>query len=254
MDRIIEKIKEKYELRSLPNSLIKSVLTEYLLKNRIKDFNSEKEMKIIIKDVRAKLRRYTGQYASKSNIKAREKLIKNHQISKLLEQHTSTRERIEDYPLIKKVIEDISPKSILDLGCGLNPLAISSQKSYYYAYDINNNDLEIVKEYFRINKIEGETHHEDIRVVSSFPNTDLCLIFKVLDILGDNKTKITKDLLTKIKSRFLIISFATNTLSGRPMNNPYRNWFERILNSLNYNYEIRRTKQEIFYLINKQSV
>ena len=193
MEKIISQIKRKPELNDLPDSLVEKTLKAFLSKNKIVLNNSTKERKIIIKEVRAELRRYAGQYVSKQNAKKRMALISQDKISELLSEHTSTRERTIDYDGIKKIIYDLD----------------------------------------------------------KFPKVDLCIIFKVLDILGEDRNKIARKLLTIIDSNFFIVSFATRTLSGKPMNSPYRNWFEKILKDLNYPYEIKRTKQEIFYIIRK---
>lgn len=248
---LIKEIKEKKELKSLPNELIDSVLKNYLQKNKIKDAISDKNKKIIIKEVRSELRKYTGQYVSNSDIKSRPDLLKEQKFEDLLGKHKSTKERFEDYLLVKEMIQKINPSTILDLGCGLNPLAIANDKTKYYAYDINSDDLEVVKGFFKSKKIQGFTFHEDIRKIEKFPKIDLCIIFKVLDILGDNRNEISKELMEKIDSKYFIVSFATRTLSGKPMNSPYRRWFENILKSLNYSYQVKRTKQELFYIIQK---
>ncbi|MBM3231897.1 hypothetical protein FJZ21_00765 [Candidatus Pacearchaeota archaeon] len=249
MDNLVKKIKEKFELRGLPDTLVLSLLEDYINKNKIKDIHSEKSKKIVIKEVREELRKYTGQYASKSNIKNRKTLIINNNIEELLKNHSSTRERIEDYPLIRDVLKRINPKSILDLGCGINPIVIAEKGIKYHAYDINHNDLIVVEQFFKINNINGDIHHKDIREETTFPKVDLCIIFKVLDILGDRRIGISRDLLKNIDSRYFLISFATRTLTGKPMNSPYRRWFENILKTLKYKYEVKRTKQELFYLI-----
>ena len=251
MENIIEEIKHKPELKDLPNSLVEKALKEYLLKNHLSISQSPKEIKLIIKGVRAQLRKYSGQYASKSNIENRKQLIEKGRYSELLNEHASTRERSTDYEEIKEIINSLNAKSILDLGCGLNPLAIASQNVKYYAYDIKGEDLDIVGEFFKIKNIEGKVHNEDIRVTDNFPRVDLCIIFKVLDILGDNRNEITRKLLTTVQTKFFLISFATRTLSGKPMNSPYRRWFENILNNLNYPYKVRRMKQEIIYTVEK---
>jgi len=251
---IIKEIKHKPELKDLPDSLIEKTLNEYLSKNRISLSDSTKERKLIIKEIRAELRKYSGQYASKSNIKNREELIKEGRFSEILNQHASTRERLVDYNEIKDIINNLNPKSILDLGCGLNPLAIAKKGIKYHAYDINDNDLEIARQFFNQNSIEGDTHHLDIRIIEVFPKADLCIIFKVLDILGDNRNETARRLLTFIDSNFFLISFATRTLGGKPMNSPYRRWFEKILNELKYPYKVKRMKQEIVYIISKSKL
>lgn len=251
MDNLIKRIKEKYELKGLPDTLVESVLKVYINKNKIKDLSSEKSRKIIIKEVRQELRKYAGQYASKSNIKNRKDLVKIDDVKGLLSNHSSTRERLDDYPLVKTMIKKIGPKSILDLGCGINPVAIAQKGIKYHAYDINHNDLDIVEQFFKLKEIDGDIHHKDIRDTETFPKVDLCIIFKVLDILGDNRTRLSKNLLQTIDAKYFIVSFATRTLTGKPMNSPYRRWFETILKVLNYEYEVKRTKQEMFYVITK---
>ena len=165
--------------------------------------------------------------------------------------HKSTKERLNDYELVKKIISSLNPKSVLDLGCGLNPLAIATSKIFYHAYDIKSEDLEIVKLFFEKNKISGDIHHADIRAVNNFPQVDLCLMFKLLDILGNDKSEIAESLIKKINAKYFIISFATRTLSGKSMNRPYRRWFEKVTHKLNLSYKIERTNQELFYIISK---
>lgn len=251
MDKLVSKIKEKYELKGLPDSLVEETLKNYLSKKRILPPKSEKESKLIVKGVRAELRRYAGQYASKSNLKKRADLVSSGDVESILYHHSSTRERIGDYNLIKKIIAVFNPKSILDLGCGINPIALASKDVVYHAYDINDKDLEIVRDFFKKNNIQGDIHHKDIRKEAKFPKVDLCIIFKVLDILGDKKYEVSKELLEKIEAKRFLVSFPTRTLTGKKMNSPYRRWFENILNQLNYEYEIERTNQELFYIIRK---
>ena len=247
MDSIVAEIKAKKELSDIPDDLVKSCLENYLKKHKLILSSNKKERKYILKSIRAELRRYAGQYSLSSNSK-RNKLVELKEFTELLNHHSSTKERINDYPLLKKIISKINPKVIVDLGCGLNPLAIASKNIVYHAYDIKKEDLEIVSAFFKANNIEGDVHNKDIRQIDRFPESDLCLILKVLDILGNNKTELAKKLLTEVKSKNFIVSFATKTLSGRPMNRPYRRWFENLLNNLSFKYEMIRTNQEIFYI------
>lgn len=251
MENIIKKVKEKPELNNLPDSLVENAINEYLKKNRLQIPKSEKEIKLVVKEIRAELRKYAGQYASKENIKKREELLSENNFDDLLKQHSSTRERLGDYDFVKSIISEINPKTILDLGCGINPIAISKKGIKYHCYDINENDLKIVREFFAKNDIDGDTHHLDIRNIEVYPKVDLCIIFKVLDILGNNRNEISQSLIKNIDSKFFLVSFATRTLSGKKMNSPYRRWFEKILKNLKLNYEIKRTNQELFYIIKK---
>ncbi|MEK6847097.1 MAG: hypothetical protein AABY16_02935 [Nanoarchaeota archaeon] len=246
MDRLIAEIKQKHEFRDLPNSFIKNILESYLQKQKISIPYNKKNRKLLVKIIRAKLRKSAGQYIEKT----KSKLSSNQELLKL---HKSTNERLKEYEYIKSLIEQLKPQSILDLGCGLNPMAIAKPNIKYYAYDIKADYLSLVKDYFEKNKIKGEAQHEDITQVNNFPKTDVCLMLKLLDILGKNKKEIAKKLFTKLNSNNLIVSFATRTLSGKPMNRPYRRWFENLLKDLNLEYKLHRTNNEIFYVIKKNN-
>lgn len=250
MEKIVAEIKQKPELEGLPDAVAERALRAYLSRHKLSIPTKPKERKIVIKAIRAELRRYAGQYVLSKSSKKRQELLIAHNFTSLLVTHSSTKERIHEYGQIKKIIYSINPQSILDLGCGLNPLAIATPNIIYHAYDLNANDLYLVKQFFEHNNIHGDVHHTDISKVNSFPAVDVCLMFKLLDILP-NKINSARSLLTRIDAKYFLVSFATRTLSGKPMNRPYRRWFEHILQELQYPFTVKRTSQELFYLITK---
>ena len=208
MHNLVAEIKRKPELKDLPDDLVISSLERYLSKHKIKIPDGKKERNYLIKIIRAELRRYAGQYNISGSAK-KQKLVESGDFNELLKHHSSTKERINDYPALIKIISEISPKTILDLGCGLNPIAIATPKIFYHAYDIKSEDLEIVKLFFEKKHISGDIHHTDIRTVNTFPKVDLCLMFKLLDIIGENKSEIAENLISKIEAKYFIVSFAT---------------------------------------------
>ncbi len=229
---LIDQIKAKRELQNVPDSFIHQYLAEYLRKKNISLPLSKKSNKIVIKDIRSALRLKTGRF-------------------KGAEWHLSVKERIEVYPILRELITQVNPKSILDLGCGLNPLFLAKPGIKYYAYDIQADDINEINNYFRKNNIEGKARVADITTYD-FPNADICLLLKVLDIMDTHgKHKQSEILLKRIPSKYIIASFSTKTLSGRPMNHPQRGWIERLCTRLGYRFERRITTNEIFYLIEK---
>lgn len=247
---IIEKIKQKKEFKYLDNSFIAEILNNYIKKYNIKLENlKEKEIKIIIKEIRLKLRLYTGRF--QISFKKRLKLLELNKIQELLSTHFSTAERLEFYPKLKQLIKNLKINSILDLACGLNPIAIANHEIKFYASDIDKENLILVKIFFKKNKIQGKTFIYDItKIKNNLPKTDLTLLLKILDIL-EKPYKLTEKILKEIKSKYFLISFATKTLSGKRMNNPKRFWLERLLNSKKLNYQIFSSDNEIFYLVEK---
>jgi len=249
--RIIEKIKLKKELSDIPDSLVEETLISILKKNNLSSVpEREKQQKQIIKETRAELRKYTGRF--QINSRKREKLLQQGSLNKILESHTSTRERLKIYPELIKTIKELNPKSILDLGAGLNPLAIADKfDAYYHALDIKALEIELINNYFRKNKIKGKAEVKNIREMDNFPNADLTLIFKTLDIIETKGHRYAYRIMQNLKnkSKCIIVSFSTKTLSGKSMKQARRVWFENILKYLNYTYNIKLFDNEIFYLI-----
>ena len=62
MKQIIKKIKQKKELSDILNGLVREVLTSYLKKNNLSIPKNKKQQKLIVKEVRNQLRKYTGRF------------------------------------------------------------------------------------------------------------------------------------------------------------------------------------------------
>lgn len=248
---IVQKIKQKKELAGIADSIVKDSLTNYLSKYRLSlDTLSKAELKIIVKDIRAELRNLVGRF----QISKKEQNIQftKEEIDSLLRTHSSTSERLEFYPQLKEIISDLHVSSILDLACGLNPLALANKNLKYYASDINESELSIIKEFFLKKGISGEVFVYDLRKIKDdLPKADICLLFKILDIIDDKKHKTTEKIISKIPCRKLLASFSTKKLSGKKMNYPERVWFEKLLGRLKYNYKKFSSTNEVFYLIDK---
>ena len=237
---VIRKIKEKPELKGISSEFIEEAALNFLRKEKI-SLNSlyEKDIRLVVKEIRKILRSSTGRFRldfSKGNSK---------------ERHISSKERNEDF--LKNLISMLDAKSILDLGCGLNPLSIASKDLKYFASDIDEESLGIVKEFFIKKGIKGKVFFADLRKPNSnLPRADLCLMLKLFDVLESNGNKLAESLVKSSKCRYILASFATKTLSGKPMNHPQRGWIERMFSRLNYPFIFYKTKNEIFYLIFKE--
>ncbi len=249
---LLKKIKSKKELSGIDD---KPILEEIARQIRKKSFSfpmKKKQEKSLIKLVRAELRKLSGQFIlNKINVK------KAHNKLELLKAHASTRERIEFYPKLIKLIISLKASSIIDLGCGLNPVALAGSFADYHAYDINKDILSMLNNYFKKSKSETNirTSSFDIRKdnLAGLPSADLCLLLKVLDLADNKGHKRAEQILKEVKCRYFIASFPVKTLSGRPMSHPQRGWIERLLGRLEYKFSIIKSKNEIFYIIEKPS-
>jgi len=207
---------------------------------------------LLVKKIRSKLRLLTGRFQTSS--KERDALLQKGDILSLLKTHSSTKERIEFYSELNSRIYSLSIKSILDLGAGLNPIAVANQSVIYYAVDIKRDELQLIGKFFKKNKIRGKTIYCDLRHLDCiFPKADICLIFKVFDVLETGGHKLAEKIIRDTDCKYFIVSFSTKTLSGQPMNHPQRGWIERLLSRLGFKFEVFKSNNEIFYLFTKSS-
>ncbi len=242
IEAFIRKVKEKKELRGVSDDFIRELITARLKKS--KEPTSEKDEKIFLKMIRAELRMHTGRFHRKiTSSKSSEE--------ELLASHTSTEERKSHYAALNALVSRYAPHSILDVGCGLNPLIMAKKGITYYACDIHQSEIDRINEHFKKQGITGRAFTADIRTYSEFPSADLSLALKVVDILDTKGRSNAESLLKRLPSKVCIVSFATKKISGKSMARPRRYWLEKMLARLNYTYEVHETPNEVFYCITK---
>jgi len=258
ISQLVDDIKSKKELSGIEDFFVKSEMLKIISYSRkYADFLSStlsKKSKIyreIIKKTRAVLRKSVGVFIIAEKTKDFEKLLFGHE---------SAKERFGAYPELYRKIFEVTgePKSILDLGCGLNPLSYNflGARPKYFAVDISSLIIEIVKDFFAKDKIAGKAEMINLREIKNkklnLPKADICFMFKLLDSIEMEKGhKLAEKLIKEVDCRWIAASFSTKTISGKKMNHPYRGWVEQMCRRLGYFYEILEFENEIFYLIRK---
>ncbi len=259
--QLITSIKEKKELKDLDNNFVKEELKIHFLRNN-KQFLAIKEelnkksavYKQIVKEVRAKLRRSYGLFRTDKDF------LKEKDFDKILALHSSTKERLSSYPKLYEKIFKITgePKVILDLGAGVNPLSynyMNLKNCQYFAYDLSKEEVKLINTFFKKNKIKGKAeilNLLNINKIKPLPKADLALLFKMTDVLDKGKGhKTSEEIIKAIPTTFIIVSFPTLTMSGKPMNHPRKGWVELMCKRLGYEFKILSFENEIFYIIEK---
>lgn len=146
----------------------------------------------------------------------------------LMRLHASTRERL---PILDEfyatTLAGLPPiRSVVDVACGLNPLAIPwmplAADVVYHAYDIYGDMLVFLQGYFGLVGVNGETgavsgrtHHQDILSQPPAEPADLALILKALPCLEQAESGAAARLLGSIQARHLLISYPAQSLGGR---------------------------------------
>src|SRR3989344_3924933 len=211
---LIQKIKEKKSLHNLEDHYVQEEINKFLKQNQ------------------------------KLKNKLKEKTLKK----------KDKEERIEDYNEIYQKIFSITgkPKTILDLGAGLNILTYKDYPEIHFiATELTKIDCEKIKEYYKNNKINAEIIQTDLRTHLEFPKADLCFMFKILDTIEKKGHKLAEELIQKIKAKYIVVSFSTITVHNQKMNYPKRGWIEQLTKRLEYETEKFETRNEIFYIIKK---
>ncbi|MEA3431029.1 MAG: hypothetical protein U9R08_07180 [Nanoarchaeota archaeon] len=220
-----------------------------------------KKIKDLIKHVRAKVRKVYGLFQD-DRIQKRDSLLDDYEMNKkresvvkILQLHLSTKERISYMEELYDKIFSVTgkPKSVLDLGAGLNPLTYPwmNINSKYYAVEFNKGDVDFINRFFKIEKIKGEAVKFDLLIEYSEIKkykVDICFLFKVLDSLERVQRYISYEIMRAVDAKFIVVSFPLRTVTGRTMRQEQRNWFEKLLERLDFKYETFSFKNEIFYV------
>jgi len=270
-------IKNKKELLGLDESIVKSQLKEYFEKSKkslskLAQYQVEKQLKKsseyekVLKAIRAKLYESYGMFQIPKNSesikqeflrKVNARQVNEDDFRNVLALHLSTKERFEHYSFIyDKILQTTGkPKTILDLGCGLNPLSahyMGLKKFRYIASDIDKSNLQLIEQFFKLSGIDGKTvlldlaNEADIQKLA-FIESDVCFMFKLLEI----DKRIAEEIITSVNAKYIVASFSTVNLQGRIMASPEREWFEKLLHRLKYKFTTFKTENEIFYMIRK---
>lgn len=274
LQQLVEIIKKKKELQNISADFVKKEILNYCQKNPAKKAILEQKINLksaqcqqIIKAVRANLRRVYGLFRTSEGIKFRndflKRLVKAKEakrkkiIVQILQTHSSTKERLPFYEQLYHQMFKITskPKTIIDLGCGLNPFSLPLMglgDLTYHAYDLSREEVSLLNRFFKILKINGQAEVLDILHPVNLPKADLCFLFKMTDVLDQGKGhKTSEGIIKVVPAKFIVVSFPTLTMSGKRMNFPRRTWIELMCTRLGYSYNLLEFSNEIFYVIRK---
>lgn len=280
---VVVEVQRKKELQGISTEFVATAIADFLRKNG----NLEKKLvekfhvksavfEEVVKRVRAELRRSAGLFSQEGDLKRIEELVVTHFNEKskvkrqnilltLLQSHSSTQERLSIYSSLYTKLFAITgvPKTVLDLGCGLNPLSLplmSLDRVEYYAYDVHSEQMNLLNTFFELmnkknsvfNGTAGVLDLLEIEKVKKLPKVDVALLFKVADVLDKNKGHTKSEAVFRaVPARYLVVSFATKTMSGKRMTAPRRIWMEWMCDRLGWKYTVIEFENEIFYVIEK---
>lgn len=264
---ILGEIKQSRKYKAVSKEIILTEIEKYFKKNPEHERYKDKK---ILSEIKSELHKIYGSFQKVSRRKRGEyfeELKVNPEnlnaIKRILLTNKSAKERIEYYEDIYKKIFEITgkPKTIVDLGCGLNPFSLvfmNLKKVNYYAYDLDDEDISFINEYFYLmkKKISGEAKMINLsniteEEIKKIPKAEVCFMFKLADVLDRENHKQSEKIIKNLNSNYIVVSFSKKTLAGNEMNFPYRGWIEKMLERIGLEFKKIDFENEIFYVIKK---
>jgi 16S rRNA (guanine(1405)-N(7))-methyltransferase len=135
--------------------------------------------------------------------------------------HSSTRERLPILDQFYAAIFSLTgePASILDLGCGLNPLALPwmnlGTQTRYVALDIDAERVRFLNRYLALAGLEPAARCQDLLARPPEDAADVALLLKMSPSLERQEPGATLRLLALLNSSWIVVSFAVKSLGGR---------------------------------------
>ncbi|CAN5609370.1 16S rRNA methyltransferase [soil metagenome] len=223
LDLLVSSVQTSTKYRTLSPALVRAIGAQELTKRR--------HLKEAIKATKNKLHQIAGAYqigkveyaswlhalqqtagdAASLRIVCRE----------IMAHHASTRERLmildEFYSTLFVGLPRIS--SILDLACGLNPLAIPWMSLpagvTYAACDIYQDQIDFLRQCFVLFGVDGDAQPCDLLQACPDQAADVVFLLKTIPCLEQVDKTIGRKLLDGINAPILFVSFPAQSLGGR---------------------------------------
>ncbi|HOR55691.1 MAG TPA: hypothetical protein PKX80_01240 [Flexilinea sp.] len=242
----------------------------HLVKTEMQPNESEKET---VKRVRSKLHQISNAYREGASnyqdlitaIRQSDNSLTSLEAAKplaieLMKSHASTRERIAILDVFYSQIFAALPpiQSVLDLACGLNPLAIPWMKLAdhftYEAYDIYRDIALLLNVFFEKLNIRGKA--DSMNLLEEFPQSecDLTFLLKTIPCLEQVDKNAGTHILNQIRSPYAVVSFPIFSLSGRQkgMKVNYEKHFLEIYDPQRWELERMLFPNELVFLMRRK--
>jgi 16S rRNA (guanine(1405)-N(7))-methyltransferase len=256
LEKLVQAVQESAKYRHVSADLIRRLGGRELSRRR--------NLKEVIKETKNTLHQVAGAYLDSTpryaeGIARMEASRDLDTLTWMMGQHASTRERLpylaEFYSTIFAALPPVH--SILDIACGLNPLALPWMNLppdlRYDAYDLYSDMMDFLNAFFRYNPWSARAHLCDAVANPPAQEADLALILKFLPVLEQTERGVTLDWLRRLQARYLLVTFPTRSLGGRGkgMTENYESRFRILLQQTDWAVERFLFPNELAFLVHK---
>jgi len=240
VDTVVDAIKQSRKYRDTSEETIRQLAVEAVIEH--------KKPKPAEKAVRKRLHSIMAPYLGDPDYAAARQLLTDSfaggdekviraACRDLMYTHLSTRERL---PILDTFYRDIfaitgPPRRLLDIACGLNPLAfpwmgLPVEGTDFIAYDIHEPRVEFLNHYFTLQGLPLLAYVKDVAIGAPTESGDVALFLKEMPRFERNYPGHGRALLDAIDTRWLVVSFPTiSTHGGRNLTNRYREFFQQMI-------------------------
>jgi len=174
--------------------------------------------------------------------------------------HQSSLERLASInEFFQTTLQSIAPvTSILDLACGLNPLAVSwmplGKDFTYIACDIFSDQLGLLDAFFAHFAIDGHTAMLDLTRETPTQSAQVTFVLKTLPCLEQLSRNIGPRLLEAVPSDHILVSFPARSLGGKNkgMLKNYEQQFMELLKPGAWDFERFIFPNELAFLLHRK--
>ncbi len=263
LDELVRLVQSSEKYRFISSDLVRELGRKELAKRR--------NLKEAVKETRTKLHQIGSAYQEKPIPYAKwMEELKNlpvdlhdstthHDLQKFMSMHASTNERQSILPaFFNGALGSLAPiHSILDLACGLNPLALPwmpvTENIEYYACDIYQDMTDFLAAFFEHFHVSGSTAICDLTMQVPPVNAQLALLLKTIPCLDQVDRFAAGRLLDGLQTEHILVSFPAHSLGGRSkgMLRNYEARFEELVSGKSWQITRFEYPGELAFLINK---
>jgi 16S rRNA (guanine(1405)-N(7))-methyltransferase len=177
----------------------------------------------------------------------------------IMRHHASTRERL---PILERfystTLAGLGPlHSVLDVACGLNPLAFAwmplAADAEYHACDIYDDMAGFLNGFFQLAGVHGQAGVCDLLAGPPRVRADLALVLKALPVLEQVDKRAGRELLRALDTPHMLVSFPARSLGGRGkgMVEHYEERFRALVAAEGWAVERFEFPSELAFLVRK---
>jgi 16S rRNA (guanine(1405)-N(7))-methyltransferase len=142
----------------------------------------------------------------------------------LMSLHATSAERLEllEIGYYERIFEKTgTPSTIIDLACAFHPLGLRwmglPKRTVYYAYDANIEFVDMVRDYFLLEGIDGMVIWSDILCQPPACMADLAFFLQTYHCVEARRAGGGLEIVDSVPARWVVLSLPKESFGGRPM-------------------------------------